>query len=78
MKILLTDRALRAMKPAAPGTRKTLWDAAVPNFGIRVTEKGQTTFFVMRRLHGKLHRWTLGHYPILTLAKAREAALGAL
>ncbi|MGB8900252.1 MAG: hypothetical protein WCC90_13915 [Methylocella sp.] len=33
MKIMLTDRTLRAMKPAAPGTRKMLWDAAVPSFG---------------------------------------------
>ena len=31
MKIMLTDRTLRAMKPAAPGTRKMLWDAAVPS-----------------------------------------------
>ena len=74
MKIMLTDRALRAMKPAAPGTRKMLWDAAVPSFGVRVTDKGKLTFIVMRRLHGKLARRALGQYPIMTLAKAREAA----
>ncbi len=78
MKTLLTDRALKAMKPAAPGTRKMIWDGAVPSFGVRVSEKGKITFIVMRRLHGKLVRRMLGQYPIMTLAEAREAALAAL
>jgi Arm DNA-binding domain len=70
MKIMLADRALRAMKPAAPGTRKMLWDAAVPSFGVRVTDKNKLTFIVMRRLHGKLVRRTIGQYPTMTLAMA--------
>jgi integrase len=78
MKIMLTDRALRAMKPAAPGTRKMLWDGAVPSFGVRVSEHGKLTFIVMRRLHGKIVRRMIGQYPIMTLAKAREGALEAL
>jgi integrase len=78
MKIMLTDRALRAMKAAAPGTRKMLWDAAVPSFGVRVTDKGKLTFIVMRRLRGKLARRMIGQYPIMPLAKAREVALEAL
>src|SRR5262245_42057120 len=76
-KVMLTDRALKAMK-AAPGTRPTIWDAAVPNFGVRISDRGRLTFIVMRRLHGKLLRRRLGHYPIMTLAEAREAALQAL
>jgi hypothetical protein len=78
MKTMLTDRALKAMKPAAPGTRKMIWDAAVPSFGLRVSERGKLTFVVMRRLHGKLLRRAIGQYPIMTLAEAREAALAAL
>ncbi len=78
MKTMLTDRALRAMKPASSGTRKMLWDAAVPSFGVRVTDKGKLTFIVMRRLRGKLARRMIGQYPIMPLAKAREAALEAL
>jgi Arm DNA-binding domain len=78
MKTMLTDRALKAMKPAAPGTRKMIWDAAVPSFGVRVSERGKLTFVVMRRLHGKLLRRAIGQYPIMTLAEAREAALAAL
>jgi hypothetical protein len=78
MKTMLTDRALRAMQPASPGTRKMLWDAVVPSFGVRVTDKGKLTFIVMRRLRGKIVRRMIGQYPITTLAKAREGALEAL
>jgi len=78
MKTMLTDRALKAMKPAAPETRKMIWDSAVPSFGVRVTDKGKLTFIVMRRLHGKPVRRVVGEYPITPLAEAREAALAAL
>ena len=78
MKTMLTDRSLRAMKPASPGTRKMVWDAAVPSFGVRVTDKGKLTFIVMRRLRGKIARRMIGQYPITTLARAREGALEAL
>jgi Arm DNA-binding domain len=78
MKTTLTDRALRAMKPAPLGTRKMVWDAAVPSFGVRVTDKGKLTFIVMRRLHGKIVRRMIGQYPIMTLSKAREGGLEAL
>ena len=49
-KKVLTDRALRAIKPAAPGKRKLIWDGVVPSFAARVTDKGQISFIVMRRL----------------------------
>ena len=78
MKIMITDRMLRAMKPAGAGTRKMIWDSAVPSFGVRVTDKGQVTFVIMRRLHGRLLRRTLGQYPVMSLAEGRAAALEAL
>jgi hypothetical protein len=77
VKTLLTDRALKAMKPAAPGTRKMIWDSAVPSFGVRVTARGKLTFIVMRRLNGKVIRWTIGQYPIMPLSEAGEAALSS-
>jgi hypothetical protein len=78
MKILLTDRFVRAVKPA--GKRQVFWDAAVPGFCVIVTGKGKIDFAVIRRLPGKREPLTrrLGQYPIVSLAKAREAALGAL
>ena len=38
MKRNFTDRLLRAIKPTPRG-RKIIWDAQIPGFGIRVTER---------------------------------------
>jgi integrase len=87
---VLTDRALKALKPAALGRRDVHWDAAQPGFGVRVTDKGSARFIVMRRLgkDGALKRrniglsWTVpladGQKPPLLLADAREKARRAL
>jgi integrase len=78
MKKTLTDRTLKALKAAPLGKRVVLWDAAQPNFGVRITDKGRVTFIVMRRLNGKLLRRAVGEYPSLPLVKARAAAQEAL
>ena len=80
MKKLLTDRTLKALKPAPAGKRVTVWDAALAGFGVRVTDRGVISFHVMRRLPGKPHpvRVGLGQYPTLTLSAARKAAGDAL
>ena len=80
MKTTLTDKALRALKPAPAGKRITLWDAALAGFGIRVTDRGAISFHVMRRLPGKPQpvRVVLGQYPALTLSAARKKAGAAL
>ena len=74
----LTDRTLKALKPAPAGARYTVWDSALPNFGVRVSAGGKKTFIVMRRLNGRLLRRTVGQYPLSPLAEAREAARAAL
>jgi hypothetical protein len=48
----LTDRTVKALKPAPAGKRIVLWDSAVPGLCIRVTDKGSASFSVMRRLKG--------------------------
>jgi integrase len=80
MKITLTDRALKALKPAPAGERTVLWDAALAGFGVRVTDRGVISFHVMRRLPGQPQptRVVLGQYPALTLSAARTAAGVAL
>ena len=80
MKTLLTERALRALKPAPAGKRNTLWDAGLSGFGLRITDRGAISFHVMRRLPGKPHpvRVVLGKYPSLSLAAARKQAGAAL
>src|SRR5215211_2009046 len=76
MKQLLTDRALRNLKPAPAGKRLVIWDSALPSFGIRVTDTGKASFFVMRRRQGdpKPVRVVLGSYPAISLSDARERA----
>jgi integrase len=84
MKKKLTVRGINALKPAKPGEREVIWDTEVPNFGIRVTDKGKISFIVMRRVEGKLlrrvvaeHR-TGAEYAEGLLSKAREDARKAL
>lgn len=57
-RIRLTDRTLRRPPPAAGQTE--LWDDLVPGFGLRIAAGGSRTFFVMKRLNGKLVRRTVG------------------
>ena len=63
MKKKLTVRGINALKPAdpkapfavwgetfKPAERYDVWDSEVPNFGVRVTDKGKISFIVMRRI----------------------------
>jgi hypothetical protein len=79
-KRLLTDRTLKALKPAEAGTRYIVWDVAVPGFGVRVTDKGRRTFIVMRRRPGDRNpvRHAIGETASVSLKKARELARSAL
>lgn len=79
-KVALTDRSLRALKPAPAGKRSTIWDALMPGLVVRVTDRGKRTFVVVHRLPGQYSpTWTtLGEYPVLTLGEAREKARQAL
>lgn len=75
-KIKFTDPTLRGIKAPSVG-RVDYFDKLLPSFGVRVTAKGQKTFFVFDRVGGKLKRMTLGRYgqhPLLGLAEAREKA----
>jgi hypothetical protein len=76
----LTDLSVEKAKPPVDG-RMEIWDAMLPGFGLRVTNKGKKSWVVMYRLGGRdarKQRLTLGVYPRLSLAKAREQARHAL
>ena len=79
-RVVFTDRLLKSLKPAPAGKRLTYWDAAKPSFGLRITDRGVISFFVMRRMHGNPRpiRVVLGRYPEVNLAKARALATTAL
>jgi len=69
----LTDATIRALKAPQSG-QADYWDQTpgFKGFGVRVSQGGSKTFIL---LHGPNRtRTTLGRYPILSLAKAREKA----
>src|SRR5437899_1246280 len=67
---VLTEVALRSMHSSASG-RVTHWDAVVKHFGVRITPAGAKTFIV---LLGSGRRQSIGQYPTITLAQARDKA----
>jgi integrase len=79
-RVVLTDRLLKSLKPASTGQRTVHWDAARPSFGVRITDRGVVSFFVMRRMPGRPQpvRVSLGRYPDLSLAQARALATAAI
>lgn len=70
----LTDRRVKALRPAAKGTRYDVWDAIVPGLSLRVTENGRKSWTVVGRLNRKPIRVTIGPYPALGVADARTRA----
>ena len=48
----LTDRSLKALKPAPRGKRYDRMDAIVPGLAVRVTEKGTKSFVLVARFPG--------------------------
>jgi hypothetical protein len=75
-KCKLTDRFLLALKPAAPGKRRTIWDEVERGLAVRVTDRGAISFTVTRRVKGspKPVRITIGRYGDVSLADARVQA----
>jgi hypothetical protein len=73
---LLTDRAIRALKPAPEGTRYEVFDSIVPGMAIRVTERGVRTFVLVARYPHSPNptRRSLGQYGAITLDAARDKA----
>ena len=45
----LTDRGIKALKPAKSGTLYDAMDAVVPGLGVRVSETGRRTFILVAR-----------------------------
>ena len=67
----LTDRSLRSLTVAV---RTEYWDEVLSGFGVRVSPKGDKTFFVMYWHLGQRRRLTLGKFPAMTIAQARKLA----
>jgi integrase len=72
----LTDRTIKAVKPALPGKRTLLWDAIVPGLALRVTDSGKRSFVLVTRYPGSKHPAPrrLGAYGAISLGQARTKA----
>ncbi len=60
----LTELAVRKAKPA--DKRYDLFDASVRGLGLRVATSGTKSWFMMRRIKGRMLRTTFGRYPDVT------------
>src|SRR6476646_4934932 len=72
----LTDRTIKAVKPAPLGKRTLLWDAIVPGLALRVTDSGKRSFVLVTRYPGSMHPAPrrLGAYCAISLGQARTKA----
>jgi integrase len=57
--ISLTQRAVEAFRPPAQG-RVEYFDKTLPGFGLRISDAGRKTWFVMYRVRGRKVRETIG------------------
>jgi integrase len=65
------------MHPPATG-RLVVWDAALPGFGVRITENGKRSWVLTTRLRGRPVYLTLGTWPATPLTRARDLAREAI
>ncbi len=75
--VKLTAKKLDALRPNAE-RQVDYFDEGLPGFGVRVSPLGRKTFTLMYRFAGRLRRLTIGTYPTLTLANARDSAKDSL
>ena len=73
----LTAVSVERFKAPANG-RIEYFDQVLPGFALRITHKGAKSWVVFYRHGGRLRRMTLGSYPALGLADARDHARQAL
>jgi integrase len=72
----LTDRGIRALKPAQKGKRQLVWDALVPGFAVRVTDNGSKSFVLVTRYPASANPTprAIGTVGAITLEDARGRA----
>ena len=70
----LTDRSVRALKPAAANKRYITMDEACPGLGVRVNDQASKVFTFVGRFPGSRNptRRAIGAYPNISLEEARK------
>jgi integrase len=72
----LTAMAVEKLKPK--DKRFDAFDATVRGLGIRIAVSGTKTWFVMKRVNGRMVRSSVGRYPSLSLNDARRRAVDVI
>ena len=72
-RMTMTDRSIKALH-GRPGTSVDYFDARLPRFAMRITEKGNKSWIILYPHGGRFRRMALGPYPAVSLADARELA----
>jgi integrase len=72
MKKHLTDAAVQRIKPPKQGNLE-IFDLGYPGLALRIGHGGAKSFEVFYRVGGRLRRETLGRWPEVSLAAARES-----
>jgi len=72
----LNDKFIQSLK--GTGKRQEYCDTLLSGFGVRLTKEGKVSFYVRFRHRNKIKRETLGYYPIISLADARDIARSKL
>ena len=72
VKAALTDAGIRRLKPPETG-QIDIFDSGYPGFALRVSYGGRKAFVFFYRYGDRVHRMSLGTYPAIGLAEAREA-----
>jgi integrase len=67
----LSDLAVKRVKPPQKG-QVDIFDAGYPGFALRVSYGGGKSWVYFYRIGGRLRRRSLGTYPAVTLAEARQ------
>lgn len=75
-RINLTKATIDALPLPAAGRQAYYYDAKARSLALRVSPNGIKTFIVYRKHEGKPLRVTLGRYPDLTVAQARDLSGG--
>ncbi|MGI8723775.1 MAG: tyrosine-type recombinase/integrase [Methyloceanibacter sp.] len=68
----LTDAAVKRLKPPDAG-QIDVFDQGFPGLALRISYGGRKAWTFHYRIGGRLRRCTLGTYPALSLAEARES-----
>jgi integrase len=77
MRVKLTAAQVESLKAPAHGQQE-YWDKKLPGFGLRVSQGGRKTWTLLYRHQKLMRRLTVGTYPPLSLADARDMAKAKL